>query len=103
EAAAQAGEVALRAASGLAGVEEVTAAIAAALDDDAPAEVGETPTVRAGFDAEVDRLRGLATNARGALAALERAERERSGIATLKVGYNRVFGYYLECPRSQAD
>jgi len=103
EAAAQAGEVALRAASGLAGVEEVAAAIAAALDDDAPAEVGETPTVREGFDAEVDRLRGLATNARGALTALERAERERSGIATLKVGYNRVFGYYLECPRSQAE
>jgi len=103
EAAGQTGDVALRAASGLAGVEEVAAAIAAALDDDAPAEVGETPTVREGFDPEVDRLRGLATNARGALAALERAERERSGIATLKVGYNRVFGYYLECPRSQAE
>ena len=103
EAAGQAGDAALRAASGLAGVEEVAAAIAAALDDDAPAEIGEAPTVRAGFDAEVDRLRGLATNARGALADLERAERERTGIATLKVGYNRVFGYYLECPRAQAD
>lgn len=102
-AAGDAGEAALRAASGLAGVEEVAGAIAAALDDDAPAEVGETPTVRAGFDAEVDRLRGLATNARGALAHLERAERERTGIGALKVGYNRVFGYYLECPRGQAD
>ena len=103
EAAGRAGEVALRAASGLAGVDEIAAAIAAALDDDAPAEIGETPTVRAGFDAEVDRLRGLATNARGALAALERTERERTGITTLKVGYNRVFGYYLECPRGQAE
>jgi len=102
-AAGRAGEVALRAASGLAGVDELAGAIAAALDDDAPAEIGDAPTVRAGFDAEVDRLRGLATNARGALAALERAERERTGITTLKVGYNRVFGYYLECPRSQAD
>ncbi|MEX2445699.1 MAG: DNA mismatch repair protein MutS, partial [Dehalococcoidia bacterium] len=103
EAAGRASEVALRAAAGLSGVDEIAAAIAATLDDDAPAEIGETPTVRAGFDAEVDRLRGLATNARGALAALERAERERTGITTLKVGYNRVFGYYLECLRGQAD
>lgn len=103
EAADRAGEVAARAASGLGGADEVAAAIAAALDDDAPAEVGDTPTVRAGFDAEVDRLRGLTTNARDALAALERAERERTGIGSLKVGYNRVFGYYLECPRAQAD
>jgi len=102
-AADRAGEVAARAASGLRGVEEVAAAVAAALDDDAPAEVGDTPTVRAGFDAEVDRLRGLATNARDALAALESAERARTGIASLKVGYNRVFGYYLECPRAHAD
>jgi DNA mismatch repair protein MutS len=102
-AAERAGEAAARAANGLGGVEETAAAIAAALDDDAPAEIGETPTVRAGFDAEVDRLRGLATNARGALAALETAERERTGINSLKVGYNRVFGYYLECPRSQAE
>jgi len=103
DAAGRAGEVALRAASGLAGVDGLAHAIAAALDDDAPAEIGDAPTVREGFDAEVDRLRGLATNARGALAALERTERERTGISTLKVGYNRVFGYYLECPRSQAD
>ncbi|MGE3961492.1 MAG: DNA mismatch repair protein MutS [Dehalococcoidia bacterium] len=103
DAAARAGEAARRAAAGLGGAEEIAAAIAACLDDDAPAEIGETPTVRAGFDAEVDRLRGLTTDARGALAALERAERERTGIATLKVGYNRVFGYYLECPRGQAE
>ncbi len=103
EAAARAGELADQAATGLGGADEVAAAIAAALDDDAPAEVGDTPTVRAGFDAEVDRLRGLTTDARDALAALETAERERTGIGSLKVGYNRVFGYYLECPRSQAE
>jgi len=103
QAAERTGEAALAAAAGLAGGEDVASAIAAALDDDAPAEVGEAPTVRVGFDVEVDRLRGLTTNARGALADLERSERERSGIAALKVGYNRVFGYYLECPRAQAD
>ena len=106
--AAEAGEVAERIATGLAGAEEAAAAIAAALTDDPPAEVGgaagtDGETVRAGFDAEVDRLRALATGARGALANLESRERERTGIASLKVGYHRVFGYYLECTRAQAD
>jgi DNA mismatch repair protein MutS len=103
--AAEAGEVTERIAVGLAGAEEAAAAIAAALTDDPPAEVGgsEGETVRAGFDPEVDRLRALATGARGALAALETRERERTGIASLKVGYHRVFGYYLECTRAQAD
>ena len=102
-AVAGAGEAAVRAADGLGGVEEVVAAVLATLDEDAPAEVGDAPTVRAGFDAEVDRLRGLTTDARSALAELERAERERTGIGSLKVGYHRVFGYFLECPRSQAE
>ncbi len=102
-AALQAGPAAEAMARGLAGAEEVAAVIAAALDDDPPAEVGEAATVRAGFDPEVDRLRALATDARSALAALESRERARSGIPSLKVGYHRVFGYYLECPRTQAD
>ena len=106
--AGEAGEVAARMATGLAGAEDAAAAIAAALTDDPPAEVGgasgtDGETVRAGFDAEIDRLRALATGARGALADLEARERERSGIATLKVGYHRVFCYYLECSRGQAD
>ena len=105
--ATEAGPAAAEMARGLAGAEEAAAAIAAALDDDPPAEIGggdgNSVTVRAGFDPEVDRLRGLAEGAREALAALEAAERERTGIATLKVGYNRVFGYYLECSRLQAD
>ncbi len=110
--AAEAGEVAARMATGLAGAEEAAAAIAAAITDDPPAEVGGAAgtasggsgeTVRASFDVEIDRLRALATGARGALADLEARERERSGIASLKVGYHRVFGYYLECPRSQAE
>src|SRR5690606_5949141 len=90
----------------LAGADEAAGVIAAALDDDPPAQPGEggdAPTVRAGFDAEIDRLRTLATDARSALAALERSERERTGLGSLKVGYHRVFGYYLECPRSQAE
>ena len=106
--AAEAGEVADRIATGLTGADEAALAIATALTDDPPAEVGgasgsESETVRAGFDPEVDRLRALATGARSALADLETRERERTGIASLKVGYHRVFGYYLECTRAQAD
>jgi len=102
--AAEAGEVAAGMAGGLTGAEEAGAVIAAALTDDPPAEVGgDGDTVRPGFDAEVDRLRALATGARDALADLEARERERTGIASLKVGYHRVFGYYLECTRTQAD
>jgi DNA mismatch repair protein MutS len=84
------------------GAAEAAAAIAAALDDDPPAELDDGGTVRAGFDAEVDRLRGLTTDARGALARLEAAQRERTGLS-VKVGYHRVFGYYLELPRAQAE
>ncbi len=84
------------------GAAEVAASVAAALADDPPAELEDGGTVRAGFDAEVDRLRGLATDARSALARLEAAERARSGLS-VKVGYHRVFGYYLELPRAQAE
>ena len=102
--AGEAGDVASRLATGLAGAEDAAAAIAVALTDDPPADVGgDGETVRAGFDVEIDRLRALATGARGALADLEARERERTGIASLKVGYHRVFGYYLECSRLQAD
>jgi len=56
-----------------------------------------------GYDAELDRLRGLAENADRFLLDLEQRERERTGIATLKVGYNRVHGYYIELSRAQAE
>ncbi len=100
------GEATAHIGESLAGADEAAGVIAAAIDDDPPAQPGEggdAPTVRAGFDAEIDRLRLLATDTRSALAALEQAERERTGIGSLKVGYHRVFGYYLECPRSQAE
>ena len=56
-----------------------------------------------GFDAELDELRTLSTNADQFLVDLEARERAASGIATLKVGYNRVHGYYLEISKAQAD
>ncbi len=56
-----------------------------------------------GYDAELDKLRGLQTNSGEFLIALEARERERTGIATLRVEYNKVHGFYIEISRAQAD
>jgi len=101
-AATDAGAAAGRAGEGLAGAADAAAAVALTLADDPPADVADGLTVRAGFDPEIDALRRLAGDAREALAELEAAERQRTGISSLKVGYHRVFGYYLEVPRAQA-
>ena len=90
-------------AADLAGAGEAHAALAAGLAGEPPAEPGDGASLRPGFAPEVDELRALAEDARGALTALEAAERARTGLGALKVGYHRVFGYYLELPRSQAE
>jgi DNA mismatch repair protein MutS len=74
-----------------------------ALEDDPQGDVGGGRVVRAGFNAELDELRDAARDARSYIAGLERRERERTGIASLKVGYNRVFGYYLEVTNAHRD
>ncbi|HEX7240012.1 MAG TPA: DNA mismatch repair protein MutS, partial [Longimicrobiaceae bacterium] len=72
---------------------------------DAPASAfgDEEGVIRAGFDAELDELRELRTGGTDWMARFGTRERERSGISGLKVGYNRVFGYFLEVPRAQAE
>jgi DNA mismatch repair protein MutS len=72
--------------------------IGAAIADD-PKDGG---AIRAGFSEEFDSLRLIARDARQYMADLERRERERTGIKTLKVGYNRVFGYYIEISKANA-
>ena len=84
-------------------LDEERALLERALVDDPPATTREGGMVRRGYDAELDRLKDLTENAADWLAALEVRERERTGIAALKVGYNRVHGYYIETPRSAAD
>ena len=74
-----------------------------ALVAEPPALLRDGGVIATGFDAELDRLRALSENADGFLLDLERRERERTGIATLKVGYNRVHGYYIELGRSHAE
>ena len=80
--------------------EDVVAVIAQAVNDDASALSGHGGVVRPGFSEDLDNLRTASRDAKEYIAGLERQERERSGIGSLKVGYNRVFGYYLEVSNS---
>jgi len=65
-----------------------------------PAVVRDGGVIREGVDPELDRLRGISRGGRTAIAAMEEAERARTGIASLKVRYNRVFGYYIEISKA---
>jgi DNA mismatch repair protein MutS len=79
---------------------EVSSLIGRALVDDAPANLSNGGVIRPGYSAELDSVTLASRNAKDWVAALERTERKRTGIRTLKVGYNRVFGYYLEVTTS---
>ena len=74
--------------------------ISRTLMDDPSTTVGGGGVVREGFDAELDRMRSASSEARGFIANLERDERRKTGIKSLRVGYNKVFGYYVEVSRS---
>ena len=84
---------------GLAPVHEAVALVAAAIADDPPAAAGEGRAIREGFDADLDETRALSGEARAHIAAIESEARERTGIRSLKVGFNKVFGYYIEVSR----
>lgn len=73
-----------------------------AIVDVPPHLIRDGGVIAPGYDTELDQLRQLSENADGFLEALETRERERSGIATLKVSYNRVHGYYIEVSRAQS-
>jgi DNA mismatch repair protein MutS len=75
----------------------------AVLNDEPPLVVGDGRTIRTGFSAELDDLRDVRKNANRWILDHQLAERERSGINTLKIGYNKVFGYYIEITNSHKD
>jgi DNA mismatch repair protein MutS len=77
-------------------LEELAALLGRALADPAPQALRDGGAFLSGFDAELDGLREMAAGGKGFIAALEKREKERTKIPSLKVGYNRVFGYYLE-------
>jgi DNA mismatch repair protein MutS len=79
---------------------DVAADIARTLVPDAPIALGEDPAIMPGVDAELDELRSLRDGGRDSIARIQAHERERTGIQSLKVGFNRVFGYYIEISKS---
>lgn len=75
----------------------------AALSDDPPPTLQSSGVIRAGFSEELDDILERSRHAREWIATLESVERKRTGIKSLKVGYNKVFGYYLEVTKANAD
>ncbi len=90
-------------ASALPDYEEVVALLDSALVDVPPATIRDGGVIRCGYDEALDELTDLTENAAAWLAELEQSERQRSGISSLKVGYNRVHGYYIETSRNAAE
>jgi DNA mismatch repair protein MutS len=74
-----------------------------AIIDNPPMLIRDGGVIAAGYDEELDDLRAIAENADQYLVDLEQREKERTGINTLKLGYNRVHGYYIEISKAQAD
>ena len=81
---------------GLDELRDVHDRITATLADDPPALARDGGSIRDGVDGDLDELRAISRDARHAIAAMEAAERERTGIGSLKIRFNRVFGYYIE-------
>ena len=74
-----------------------------AIIENPPAVIRDGGVIADGFDTELDELRQISSNAGDYLLEIEQREREATGISTLKVGYNRVHGYYIEISRAQSD
>ena len=78
------------------GCAEITSSVRATLVERPPLQLGDEATIAPGIDAELDDLRTLRDGGKEAIAAIQTAERARTGIPSLKVGFNRVFGYFIE-------
>jgi len=88
---------------GLDTLPELHARLQAAIADEPPATVREGGLLRDGFNREVDELRSIRRDSHAILAAIEQRERARTGIGSLKVRYNKVFGYYIEVSNANRD
>lgn len=87
----------------LAPLPELADQLARALIENPPVVIRDGGVIASGYDAELDELRDLRENAGGFLLKLEEQEKARTGLSTLKVGYNRVHGYFIEISRAQSD
>ena len=84
-------------------LEELRDLIGRAIVDEPPFSVREGGFIRLGYDAEVDRLRDIQTRGKDMVLSIEAREKEKTGIKSLKVGFNKVFGYYIEVSKSYYD
>ncbi|MEO6050077.1 MAG: DNA mismatch repair protein MutS, partial [Pyrinomonadaceae bacterium] len=75
---------------------EIRDLIDRSISDEPPVNASDGGVIRAGFDNELDELRGISTSAKQIIAAFEEKERDRTGISNLKIRFNNVFGYYIE-------
>ena len=87
----------------LASLHQLAALIEAAIREDAPPTTQDGGMIKSGYDKQLDELVQISRDGKGWLARLEVQEREATGIQTLKVRYNKVFGYYIEVPKSRAE
>lgn len=83
-------------------LEDFCGLINRAIVDEPPAQLKDGGVIREGYDAGLDELRELVHNTKQILVGIETAEKEKTGIKTLKIGYNRVFGYYIEVSRASS-
>ena len=84
-------------------LEDVARLIGSAIDPDSDIPLKEGGVIREGYDKQLDEARHLSKNIRGILAEIEEREKDATGIRTLRIGYNRVFGYYIEVSNSFKD
>lgn len=84
-------------------LEDVARVIRETICEEPPLSVREGGMIRAGFSEELDRLRDIRDHGTDNILAMEQRERERTGIKKLKIGYNKVFGYYIDVPKSAGE
>ena len=84
-------------------LQDIYELIDSGISEECPLTLKDGDIIKRGYSEECDELYEIATNAKQYILQLENSEKEKTGIKTLKISYNKVFGYYIEVPRSQAD
>jgi len=84
-------------------LDDLFALLDASINEDAPVGLRDGKLIKPGFHSELDELVAIQRDGKGLIASLEAKERERSGIGNLKIGFNKVFGYFLEVSKAQLD
>ncbi len=96
------GELLARTATAIESLSDIALLIGRTLVDNPPLKAADGKLIKIGYNDEVDRLHNVVEHTKELVAAMEATERERTGIKTLKIGYNRVFGYYIEISKGQS-